>query len=50
MYKEILEAIEKDPNIDVFALGQQLGAKDIEKTLELKSKPQQPKSICVEVY
>src|SRR3972149_8761699 len=39
MYKEILEAIEKDPNIDVFALEQQFGAKDIEKTLELKSKP-----------
>jgi len=39
MYKEILEAIEKDPNIDVFALEQQLGAKDIKKTLELKSKP-----------
>ena len=38
MYKEILEAIEKDPNIDVFALEQQLGAIDIEKTLESKSK------------
>lgn len=39
MYKEILEAIKRNPDIDVFALEQQVGEKNIQKTLELKSKP-----------
>ncbi|MEK7066824.1 MAG: arginine--tRNA ligase [Patescibacteria group bacterium] len=49
MYKEILEAIEKDPSIDVFTLEQQLGAKDIEKTLELKSKSLIPKEVIEKI-